>query len=375
MLFGERRVGGKGTFSASLLTGCHPIWSANSIAVTSLKQRHQMGEANVGIDTQDQFVKSFLANTIYNTSENPCAVDSVPFQTHEARILVTENIRTIDSARGDNVSGTKNEPSTIYPVKLFASDCCNPTAPIQEFSFFAKAHSTPSLSSLTFAPGEVQEEPGVDEAFEPEEASMESDPSELPAAAELVEGSDLFAEYTVGDSLGLNHAEVNSESERHQFRNFQDDKWFERFQELCNYKRLHGHCVVPYNYNANPQLVRWVKRQRNQYKCFKEGVKCNMTEERAGALQSIGFVWDCQETTWEMRLAQLRDYRAIYHHCNVPTSYPQNPALAMWVKGIRRQYKFYRAGMKSSMTARKIAELEEIGFKWEVRPVSNKKAS
>ena len=48
--------------------------------------------------------------------------------------------------------------------------------------------------------------------------------------------------------------------------------WEVRFQQLVEYKRVHGNCNVPCTYNANPQLGNWVNNQRAK--------KETMSEER-----------------------------------------------------------------------------------------------
>mmetsp|Transcript_18214 Transcript_18214/g.52629 ORF Transcript_18214/g.52629 Transcript_18214/m.52629 type:complete len:116 (-) Transcript_18214:151-498(-) len=42
---------------------------------------------------------------------------------------------------------------------------------------------------------------------------------------------------------------------------------------------------------AHPQLARWVKRQRYQYKLMSEGKRSTTTEERIRELERAGFVW------------------------------------------------------------------------------------
>ena len=68
--------------------------------------------------------------------------------------------------------------------------------------------------------------------------------------------------------------------------------WQERFEELCQYKEKHGHCVVPQQY---PFLGQWVKRQRRAYTFIQDGkpptVGNSLTEERIAKLKDIGFVF------------------------------------------------------------------------------------
>jgi hypothetical protein len=67
--------------------------------------------------------------------------------------------------------------------------------------------------------------------------------------------------------------------------------WLERLRELADFKEQFGTCVVPTSYQENPKLGTWVHHQRRQYKNFKEGKPCHITEERIQALESLGFVW------------------------------------------------------------------------------------
>ena len=48
--------------------------------------------------------------------------------------------------------------------------------------------------------------------------------------------------------------------------------WEVRFQQLVDYKRVHGDCNVPQRYKANQQLGIWVSEQRTK--------KETMSEER-----------------------------------------------------------------------------------------------
>ena len=92
-----------------------------------------------------------------------------------------------------------------------------------------------------------------------------------------------------------------------------------------------------------------------------------MTEERVKALEGLGFVWDSQFALWEERFQELIAYRNQYGHANVPTNFPPNPKLAMWVKCQRRQYKRLCAGQYSHMTTERLERLNEQNFVWEVR--------
>ena len=154
------------------------------------------------------------------------------------------------------------------------------------------------------------------------------------------------------------------------FRAFHEKKWDERLLELRAFRQQHGHSLVPHTYPSNPQLARWVKRQRRQHKLMEEGKQSTMTPERCELLESLGFVWDSHQAAWSEKIQDLRRYQAQNGHCLVPSSYKANPQLATWVKCQRRQYKLYWEGRPSAMTPQRIAELEGMGFVWELRSAS-----
>jgi len=151
------------------------------------------------------------------------------------------------------------------------------------------------------------------------------------------------------------------------FRPFQLCEWSVKYEELCEFRKKFGSCLVHHNYKDNLPLARWVKRQRYQYKLMLEGKQSTMTPERVEVLEKVGFVWDSQSAAWYERLSELKDFKKANGHTNVPSSFEQNPRLATWVKCQRRQYRLYEAGKANNMTKLRISELESIGFEWELR--------
>ena len=161
--------------------------------------------------------------------------------------------------------------------------------------------------------------------------------------------------------------DVDTDAAAPRFRAFHEKKWDERLLELRSFRQQHGHSLVPHTYPSNPQLARWVKRQRRQHKLMEEGKQSTMTPERCELLESLGFVWDSHQAAWSEKIQDLRRYQAQNGHCLVPSSYKANMQLATWVKCQRRQYKLHSEGRPSAMTPQRISELESIGFVWELR--------
>jgi Helicase associated domain len=158
----------------------------------------------------------------------------------------------------------------------------------------------------------------------------------------------------------------DDDSSPNRFKPFHEEKWSLRYHELLEFHKMHGHAAVPHTYPANPQLARWVKRQRRQYKLRRENRQSTMTTDRLDLLSSVGFVWDSHDVNWREKLFALEDYRKQFGNCNVPSNF-RDKKLATWVKCQRRQYKLYWDGKPSAMGPDRILELEKIGFEWEIR--------
>ncbi|WP_080132990.1 DEAD/DEAH box helicase [Chlamydia suis] len=133
-----------------------------------------------------------------------------------------------------------------------------------------------------------------------------------------------------------------------------EEAWEENFLELKRFREEHGHCKVPQRYPQNPQLASWVSKQRVDFK------KGDLSEDRIARLEELGFVWDITEEAWEENFLELKRFREEQGHCNVPSVYPQNPSLGVWVKHQREYFK------SAKLAEDKIERLEEIGFVWDV---------
>ncbi|KAG7348959.1 helicase domain protein [Nitzschia inconspicua] len=177
-------------------------------------------------------------------------------------------------------------------------------------------------------------------------------------------------------------------------REFQVEQWKRMYQALVLFKKENGHCSVPHNYEQNPELARWVKRQRYQFKLWSQeqrriqaakvhgqrspGIPRNssssalMTLERVQDLLRLGFVFDSHTEGWECRYRELIEYKRLNGHCNVPVQYSANKRLASWVKSQRYQYRHCKAGIcqkkgccrTNSTVLDRIRRLDAVGFDW-----------
>ncbi|CAJ1936105.1 unnamed protein product [Cylindrotheca closterium] len=73
-----------------------------------------------------------------------------------------------------------------------------------------------------------------------------------------------------------------------------------------------------------------------------------------------------QEKQWRAQFRKLVQYKLAHGHCCVPHSHQEDPILARWVKRQKYQYKKSKDNdPTSTMTTRRIQELESIGFIWQ----------
>ena len=171
------------------------------------------------------------------------------------------------------------------------------------------------------------------------------------------------------------------------------------------------------NWVVNRPLAQWVKRQRYQYvvkqQLLKQGTiehpksmvedevedcwtfgptgsldttnnksktkrggmkRSTLTDEREKALEKIGFVWSTHNALWEEKYNELAAFFHKHGHCNVPSKYPSNNKLSVWVRCQRRQYRLLKnnpinisSENKSSMTMERIDRLKAIKFNFNPR--------
>lgn len=144
-----------------------------------------------------------------------------------------------------------------------------------------------------------------------------------------------------------------------------EERWEEAFQRLLVYRRTNGHCNVPFRYEKDPHLGRWVSLQRSVYKAESQ----NSNIDRVAKLNEIGFDWapkDPRSVSWELRYRELVAYVQKYGNAKVPLGWKENIQLANWVSAQRREYKRLLEGNPSRLTAERIESLNRINFVWKV---------
>mmetsp|Transcript_31560 Transcript_31560/g.92526 ORF Transcript_31560/g.92526 Transcript_31560/m.92526 type:complete len:625 (+) Transcript_31560:289-2163(+) len=69
---------------------------------------------------------------------------------------------------------------------------------------------------------------------------------------------------------------------------------------------------------------------------------------------------------WELRYAELVEYKRKHRHCKVPANDPENLQLGRWVSATRREYKKRQSGQKNQLTDERVLKLHGIGFEFDV---------
>ena len=220
-----------------------------------------------------------------------------------------------------------------------------------------------NLVSLLPTPLKV---PSLSPTFAPLPFRTTSKTTQLPLLTSSVV-SPSAGQYPLESDAKDSEDELNEQ----RFKPFHEEKWALRYKELLAFHKENGHAAVPHTYPPNPQLARWVKRQRRQYKLRGENKASTMTTDRLEVLKEIGFIWDSHDVNWQEKLTALAKFRKEHDHCNVPSNY-KDKKLATWVKCQRRQYKLYWDGKPSSMSESRIQILEKVGFEWEIRSASRR---
>ena len=91
-------------------------------------------------------------------------------------------------------------------------------------------------------------------------------------------------------------------------------QWESIYQLPKEYKAHNGNTLVPHKYDRNPQLGRWVDKQRHRYTMKQLLNNCFL------CLESIGFMFQ-----------SLLEYKAQHGNTLVPHKHDKNSQLGRWV--------------------------------------------
>ena len=134
-------------------------------------------------------------------------------------------------------------------------------------------------------------------------------------------------------------------------------RWNEMYGRLLTYKnKNNGSTSVPYKFDDDPKLEKWVTTQR---RCNNTTTKKNkLPAEHKERLNSIDFVWNAAEAKWVEMFNRLIEYKKQFKHTCVPAKYKADLVLAVWVYTQRSNYH------KKILTKERFDHLEDLGFQW-----------
>ena len=109
--------------------------------------------------------------------------------------------------------------------------------------------------------------------------------------------------------------------------------WEDGYARLKAYRAKNGHCLVPRNWEKDPNLSTWISQQRHGYKVG------HMDQEKVRRLNELGFVWDVLQSQWEQQLSELKAFKKRFGHCRVPAkAWVENPTLGSWLSAQRNHW-------------------------------------
>ena len=156
----------------------------------------------------------------------------------------------------------------------------------------------------------------------------------------------------------------------------QSRTWEESRARLEVYRDAHrGDCNVPQRWEDDPQLGRWVRHQKTQWRKYEANPATSwLSAERVAALRLMGALnsWssasllravESEPRTWEESRALLEAYRDAHDGCcNVPKTWKDDPQLGMWVIYQKVQFRKYEADPATSrLSAERVVALREMG--------------
>jgi len=114
------------------------------------------------------------------------------------------------------------------------------------------------------------------------------------------------------------------------------ESWEDRYNELIEFHRIHGHSNVPENYPENPSLGIWCMNQRIAYR--RQMQHANMpnmpgpfTQDRMRLLEDLNFTWNVRRENWQQNLNRLKSFYHTNGHVQIPSSDLQNKDLRTWL--------------------------------------------
>jgi hypothetical protein len=150
-----------------------------------------------------------------------------------------------------------------------------------------------------------------------------------------------------------------------------DKQWNMKYQQLVEFKRMKGHCMVPRRYEQNKSLGIWVTTQRTIHN------NTTMRLDRKMLLDEIGFVWKPDraltykkdDKLWHQQYEKVVEFKRNKGHCMVPRRYQQDKSLGMWVGKQRSRH------ANNKMLPNRMELLDKLGFAWKCDTVATRSST
>ena len=216
------------------------------------------------------------------------------------------------------------------------------------------------------------------EFTEQDEDYSQTDDDEDSVASEGLEGFEALASAAAGEEPLTDSPRTMSA------RQPAGCRWEERFNELVEFKKVHGHCNVKQRSRVsreNGTLCNFVKKMRSLKKRYDRQQYSGsvLTPSRIERLDRLGFVWDRRDgqqiKSFDDRMQELAVFKAEHGHADIPRSLEDNMSLARWACVVRQSYRQQQQGGKPALTLTKemIERLEAIGFRLRVKEMGKTK--
>ncbi|KAL7537209.1 LOW QUALITY PROTEIN: hypothetical protein ACHAXR_007653, partial [Thalassiosira sp. AJA248-18] len=145
----------------------------------------------------------------------------------------------------------------------------------------------------------------------------------------------------------------------------QEQYFDNRCNQLIKFKERTGHCKVPVIKagakkrlklpDGDYALGRWLKNQDMNR------LQGKLSQEKQDRLEGIGHVFTLnaaisQDKLWHKQYEALVDYKKKHGNTNVPTEWPENQSLSIWVRTQRERHR------ANKVSADRLKKLRAIGF-------------
>ena len=136
-------------------------------------------------------------------------------------------------------------------------------------------------------------------------------------------------------------------------------QWEQKFEAAQRYYQEYGNLQVPTRYTDSNGtcLGTWIQSARKDYKSGR------LDEASIQRLESIGMVWDVEQTQWERQYQAAQAYYQEHGDLNILSRYktPDGFLLGRWLQRMRRDYK------NGVLEKEYIERLEAIGITWDMQ--------